>query len=50
MPMFHFTQSFLTGLLQNYARQMDLEIDKLVFRFEFYKDKPLGKPDKGAYV
>jgi len=35
MPMFHFTQSFLTGLLQNYARQMDLEIDKLVFTFEF---------------
>ena len=52
---FFFTQSFLTGVLQNYARKYKKPIDTLLFEFSF-----LGKgannydvhksPSDGCYV
>eukprot|EP01017_Pseudomicrothorax_dubius_P027766 TRINITY_DN3239_c0_g6_i2.p1 TRINITY_DN3239_c0_g6~~TRINITY_DN3239_c0_g6_i2.p1 ORF type:complete len:389 (+),score=87.81 TRINITY_DN3239_c0_g6_i2:49-1167(+) len=52
---FYFTQSFLTGTMQNYARKTKIPIDKLTFDFqviprdssEFNLAKP---PEIGCYV
>ena len=50
---FFFTQSFMTGALQNYARRMHFPIDTIGFNFfAMKKDDPLcaTKPEDGAYV
>jgi dynein heavy chain len=51
---FFFTQSFLTGTLQNYARKMKKEIDTIIFDFKVLKTfnpKDITeKPEFGSYV
>eukprot|EP00736_Rhodelphis_marinus_P009963 Rmarinus@m.13207 len=47
---FFFTQSFLTGVLQNYARKHKLPIDIISFDFDFQKGVPERAPPDGAYV
>lgn len=51
---FYFTQSFLTGVLQNYSRAKKISIDKLGFEFrvtEFEADVKLNsKPPYGVYA
>lgn len=62
---FFFTQSFLTGVFQNYARRYKFEIDTLVYDFEFLQEDPtdyenenfskeklpkLKLPEDGAYI
>src|SRR3990167_7515819 len=51
---FFFTQSFLSGTMQNYARKMKKEIDTVVFKFQVMKetspDQIKDKPEIGCYV
>ncbi|KAJ3091162.1 Dynein heavy chain 7, axonemal [Quaeritorhiza haematococci] len=48
---FFFTQSFLTGCLQNYARKYVIPIDVLGFEFHVQATKTAGvRPDEGQYV
>ncbi|CAE8597824.1 unnamed protein product, partial [Polarella glacialis] len=50
---FYFTQSFLTGQLQNYARANKLPIDTLIWTFHIMKKEiqiPHPKPDRGCIV
>jgi dynein heavy chain, axonemal len=47
---FYFTQSFLTGVMQNYARFFKVPIDAVGFEFEVLdKDTADKTPDIGAY-
>ncbi|KAG5879958.1 hypothetical protein JTB14_024551 [Gonioctena quinquepunctata] len=48
---FFFTQAFLTGVKQNYARKNSIPIDKLTFDFDILKtDSPSRSPQYGAYI
>ena len=50
---FFFTQSFLTGIIQNYARRYTIPINMLKFEFQFmaHDEKHItSKPDEGAYI
>uniref|UniRef100_A0A8C5C8I2 Dynein axonemal heavy chain 7 n=1 Tax=Gadus morhua TaxID=8049 RepID=A0A8C5C8I2_GADMO len=49
---FYFTQSFLTGVAQNYARKNTIPIDFVGFEFEVTRNETNTdqKPDDGAYV
>jgi dynein heavy chain len=50
MPAFFFTQAFMTGTLQNYARKYSIPIDTVDFDFEFISTTPKTRPQDGAYV
>lgn len=48
---FFFTQSFLTGVQQNYARKYKIEIDKLVWTFVVMNEESFSAaPDDGCYI
>lgn len=47
---FYFTQSFLTAVLQNFARRYRLPVDSLEFSFKILSDQPSKKPIDGCYI
>lgn len=47
---FYFPQAFLTGTLQNYARQYVVSIDTIGFRFEILDTYPKERPKDGCCI
>jgi len=50
LPGFFFTQSFLTGTLQNYARKHQVAIDTLRWDYFVRLDHPANKADDGCFI
>ena len=47
---FFFTQAFLTGSMQNYARRNSVAIDSIEFQFSVLPTDPTEAPENGVYV
>lgn len=48
---FYFTQSFLSGTLQNFARKYSLPIDLLIMEFEVMSEDTFERgPEDGVYI
>lgn len=49
---FYFTQSFMTGVLQNYSRKNKLQIDLVTIRFEIteFETDVKDSVDVGVYI
>jgi len=47
---FFFTQSFLTGVMQNYARKTNIEIDKLFWEFTVMDKDDYPAPEDGCFI
>lgn len=49
---FYFTQSFMTGVLQNYSRKNKLQIDLVTIRFEIteFETDVKDSPEAGVYI
>lgn len=50
LPAFCFTRSFLTAVLQNFARKYKLAVDSLKFSYKVLADVPATKPEDGCCI